>query len=144
MKRVELMFIALASIAGCATVNAPASDSLSQKLISDAQAVQSIANDVKTKCGPEFAPLGPVVMAALQIAATPQDVLNDVMAVVQAAPALYKDGQAIACAIRTVLDDLKALKPKPATTAYYQLEMARQVLALLDAPAPALALCAAR
>lgn len=120
------------AMSGCATVNTPPNATAEQKLIADAQAVAGVVNDVKAKCGPQLAPLGPVIMSVLQIAASPQDVLNDIMAVVQAAPDIYKDGQAIACAIRTVVDDLKALKPKPGTQQALMLEMAQQTLVALD------------
>lgn len=130
-----LLFVAVLA-SGCATVSTPANATVGQKFEADAVAVAAIANDVKTKCGPEFAGLGPVILSALQIAASPQDVLSDIMAVVQAAPTLYKDGQAVACAISTVVNDLKALKPKPGTTAFLMLDMAQQVQAMADS-APA-------
>lgn len=99
---------------GCATIDTPPHATMQQKLVADSAALVSIVEDIKTKCAPEFASLAPVVIAALQVAASPQDVLTDIMAVVQASPTLYKDGQAVACVIKTVVDDLRSLKPSAA------------------------------
>lgn len=142
LKIVPLLLVGLFALNGCATTNTPANATTGQKLIADSAALVSIVNDCKAKCAAEFAPLGPVVVAALQIAASPEDVLSDIMAVVQASPALYKDGQGVACIIKTVIDDLKALKPQPGTKQADMLEMAQQALALLDTPSPSAFACA--
>lgn len=144
MKKLICAALAALSLAGCATVGTPANATAQQKMIADAQVLAGIVNDIKAKCAPEFAPLAPVVLAALQIAATPQDVLSDIMAVVQASPDLYKDGQGIACVIQTVVNDLKTAAPKKGTTAYLQLEMGQQVLLALGPDAVAASCVASR
>lgn len=137
MKKLIAVVLAALSLAGCATVSTPSNATTIQKIVADEAVVQQIINDVKTKCLPEFAPLVPTVLAALAIAANPTDVLSDIMSVVKAAPDLYKDGQGVACVIKAVVDDLKAAKPKAGTQAFYQLEMAQQVLLALGPDATA-------
>jgi hypothetical protein len=132
-------------MAGCAVTGLPKNATTAQKFQADVAAVKHIVDDVKNKCGDKYVSLAPVIMSALQIALTPADVLSDIMAVVNAAPTLYSDGVALACVIQTVIDDLKALKPKPGEQAFLMLEMAQQVqLAINAGNTPASVLCASR
>jgi len=122
------------SLSGCATSGTPAGATTAQKLQSDVQALHQIASDVQTKCGPQFAPLAPLIASALAVAADPYNALADIMAAVSAIPALAQDYKALACVVATIRDDIEALKPKAGTTAAMQIDMANQVLVLLASP----------
>lgn len=94
---------------GCATTSTPASAPTMQKFQADVAATQTIAKDVVAKCGPQFAPVAPLIADALSIAADPYNVLADVMTVVSAVPAIAQDVKGLECVVRTVGADYKAL-----------------------------------
>lgn len=102
---------------GCATSGTLPGATTAQKMSADVVAVAKIANDVKTKCGPEFAPLSPLIVAALSVATDPYNAVADIAAALQAIPALVQDYKAFACIVTTIRDDYNALKPKQATAA---------------------------
>lgn len=105
------------ALSGCATSGTPANATLAQKLQADAAALQTIAKDVKTKCGPQFAPLAPLIASALAVAADPTNVVADIMTAVSMIPAVAQDVKGVTCVVTTIRDDFNALKPKPGTTA---------------------------
>lgn len=104
-------------LGGCATSGTLQNATTAQKMTADVVALGKVANDVKAKCGPEFAPLAPLIMSALQVAADPYNAVADIAAALQAIPALVQDYKAFACIVTTIRDDYNALKPKPATVA---------------------------
>jgi hypothetical protein len=110
---------------GCATTAAPKGATFSQKLSADAALIEKCVNDVKTKCGPQYAPLAPVFTSILSVAANPTDAFSDLMAVVAAYPVVVQDAKALACAWSTIRDDLKAAGMKA------QADVADQVLVAL-------------
>lgn len=147
--RMSLWFAAIlvagGVFAGCATTGMPANATVAQKMQADATAMQTIAHDVASKCGPQFGPVGPVITAILSVAADPYNALNDVMAAIGVIPVLAQDYKGAQCVIATVRDDIHALfgpaspaapatAPTAKTTAEMQraAEMGEQVLALLE------------
>lgn len=126
---------------GCATTGLPANATFSQKIHADAAVMGKIANDVKTACGPQFAPTAPIVVAILSVAADPYNALNDVMQAIGVIPLLAQDVKAAQCVVKTVRDDIHAFfSPAPAAvpasapSAELQraAEMGTQVLELLN------------
>lgn len=105
----KLIALCLAiSLAGCATAGMAPGATLGQKLGADAAAIQKIAQDIRDKC-PKMAPIAGLISKALAIAATPADVVSDVLEAVSAIPDLKQDYDAVSCAVKTALDDYKAI-----------------------------------
>lgn len=104
-------------LSGCATSGTLPNATTAQKMTADIVDLGKVANDVKSKCGPEFAPLAPLIMSALQVAADPYNAVADIAAALQAIPALVQDYKAFACIVTTIRDDYNAMKPKPASAA---------------------------
>lgn len=130
---------------GCATTGMPANATVAQKMQADAGALKQIATDVQTKCGPQFAPLAPLIASALAVAADPYNALADIMAAISAIPALAQDYKGAACVVGTIRDDVHAFfgpaptatpaaapAPKPSAELQRAAEMGEQVLALLE------------
>ncbi|MGH8276569.1 MAG: hypothetical protein ACRETH_07720, partial [Steroidobacteraceae bacterium] len=103
------LLLAGALVPGCATTGTAANATAGQKLQADFAALQTIAKDVEVQCGPQYRPLGPVIASALMSAATAPEAISLIMEIVQAAPVLYADTQALICAIKAVTADLKAM-----------------------------------
>jgi hypothetical protein len=127
--------------AGCATTSLPANATVAQKMQADAAALKQIATDVQTKCGPQFAPVAPLIASALAVAADPYSALADIMAALGAIPALAQDYKAATCVVTTIRDDIHALfgtAPAPASAPKSENdlrkaeEMGNQVLELLN------------
>ena len=120
MNKIAIWFAAALTAAivfgGCATVATPANATLGQKAIADAVALKQVANDVKSKCGPELAPIAPLIAAALSVATDPYNAMGDVVAALQMIPVLAQDYKAFACVVTTIRDDYNALKPAKATS----------------------------
>lgn len=101
-------------VSGCATVATAPNATLAQKLKADEAAVQMMATDVATQCGPQFKSLTPVFSDILAVAADPTNVLADVLAAANAYPILASDAKATICVVTVIVKDLKALKPAKA------------------------------
>lgn len=121
MSRVYWLAIAFAGVlvcggmlGGCATSGTLPGATTAQKMSADVVAVAKVANDVKANCGPQFAPLSPLIVAALAVATDPYNAVADIAAALQVIPALVQDYKAFACIVTTIRDDYNALKPKPA------------------------------
>lgn len=95
-------------LSGCATAGMPSNATLAIKLQADEAVLQKIAADVAANCGPQFAPIAPVIAAILAVAANPTNALADITAAVQLVPELIADGKAVACVYATVTRGLKA------------------------------------
>lgn len=69
--------------------------------------LNAIAQDVKAKCGVGFQPLGPTIASALLTASSMPNALGIVQAVLQSAPTVIVDAEALVCAFQVVVNDLK-------------------------------------
>lgn len=113
--KVSMLIAAIAlSVAGCATVATPSGASFGQKLKDDEAVLRQAFDDVKTECGPQFASLAPAFAAVVAAASDPYNVTGDLLAVLDAYPAIVSDVKALACVYKVVVRDLKAAKPKAA------------------------------
>lgn len=123
-------------VSGCITSATKPGATLAQKLKDDEAAVQMMATDVATQCGPQFKSLTPVFSDILAVAADPTNVLADVLAAANAYPILASDAKATICVVTVIVKDLKALKPaKAALLDRLLLELdAQQSVAELSVP----------
>lgn len=109
-----LVVLLIVATSGCATVNTKPGAKANEKLADDVLALKKMADDVKAQCGDEFASIAPIVGSAIAIAANPTDALAIIVAAAQATPALIADVKALACVVKVITADLKALKPTAA------------------------------
>lgn len=111
----KIVALALALVmSGCAVTGLPKDASLAQKIEADKAAVAQVVADVKSKCGAQYVPIVQPVMDAIAAATDYTDVLRDVAAAVALGKAVYSDAKALACAIQTVIDDVRKLRPASA------------------------------
>jgi hypothetical protein len=109
-----LVVCASASISGCAALKGQTLQNDVKILTADAK---QIVSDCKTKCGPEVAALGPLVLQALTVATSNANALGLIMAGVAMLPAAVQAGEGIWCVIETVRADLKAMNTPQAAQA---------------------------
>ncbi len=142
MKNLALILIAL-TVSGCAVAGLPANATTAQKLVADVSAMETIAKDVGAKCGPQFVSLAPLLTSAIAVASSPENVLSDVMAALAAMPTLQQDYKALACVFTTIRDDLRSLKPAPASKLAQELKLVEGTIALLETSPEAATMCVA-
>lgn len=100
-----------ALLSGCATTLSPADATFAQKVQGDEQAIEKIASDVVTQCGPQMGAFKQTLQTAIQAAASYDNVDADILNAMALAADIKNDVGAAACVIRVVKADVKALTP---------------------------------
>lgn len=106
---VIFLVVMMLSNAGCITSATKPGDTTAQKLQQTTDAVKVIAKDVVDKCGPQFAPIMPLVVDALNVAKNPYDIAADIALAINAVTSGVADYHAIECVLRTISADYKTL-----------------------------------
>lgn len=117
LKQLLVPFLVLGlclSASGCAALKGQTMPTQIKIVTADAK---QIATDCKTKCGPDVAALGPLVLQALTVATSNANALGLIMAGVAMLPAAVQAGEGVWCVIETVRADLKAMNTPQAAQA---------------------------
>lgn len=140
----NLCLVLCLSLAGCATVGMKSDATFMDKVHADAAVLNQMQQDIKDKC-PKMAPIANLIARAVAVAADYADVLNDIEQAVAAIPDLKQDYDAVACAVKTVLDDYKRFfKAAPSAATAAKVTMLERTLVELGYPDAGAVLCAAR